>query len=288
MKFCPKCGAQLVDEARFCSKCGAPQPNMENAPAPQPAPVVEPAPAPVQPQEPSQMTPGQRYNHLKQNDERFRDTVKVIFLLKFVGLISLLFIVPWLVCYFTPVGTLTGINAQDYGNNLLFAWGKSYPYNFNNFELAFTIQHWSNSGSHKLTPGNALNSNIFPSLMWFFGWIFIALIALATMLGTPKGYVLKTYEKDPNELYKAIKGNTIWFFGPAFAVIGLFNAISTYVNSNCTYKDSTQYLFGEITPYKPGLITCIIVTIIFVAIMLAGSIVLRSLLFKKINKHYQK
>ena len=286
MKFCPKCGAQLVDEARFCSKCGAPQPNMENVPAPQAEPVVEPEPqaAPVQD---APMTPGQRYNYLKQNDERFKDTVKVIFLLKFVGLISLLYIIPWVVCYFTPLGTLTGINAQDYGNNLLYAWGKSYPYNFNNFELAFTIQQWSNSGSHKLTPGNGLDSNIVPSILWIFGWIFIALIALVSMLGMPKGYVLKTYEKDPKELYKAIKGNTIWIFGPAFAIIGLVLAIGTYINCDSEYKDSTQYLFGHITPYKPGLTTCIIVTVIFVTIMIAGSIVPRVILFNKLKKHYQ-
>ena len=68
MKFCPKCGTQLVDEARFCSKCGAAQPNMENVPAPQPATAVQqtPAPQPAPVQEPSQMTPGQRYNYLKQ------------------------------------------------------------------------------------------------------------------------------------------------------------------------------------------------------------------------------
>ena len=124
MKYCPNCGSQLPDEARFCPNCGTKQPNMENAPAPTPQvqtePVVERAPSP-QPQaapvsqEPSQMTPAQRYNYLKQNDERFKATVKVAFVLRFLGLISLLFIIPWLVCYLVPVGTITGIDMSDYG-----------------------------------------------------------------------------------------------------------------------------------------------------------------------------
>jgi hypothetical protein len=291
MKYCPNCGSQLPDEARFCPNCGTKQPNMENAPAPQPAPVVEqaPAPQPAQAQEPAQMTPAQRYNHLKQNDERFRDTVKVISLLKFVGLISLLFLVPFFVCYFTPVGTFTGINAQDYGNNLLIGYGKSYPFNFNNYELEFVIRIWANDSTHKLTPGNGLRSNIIPQLFFILAYFLVVLIVLASLLGNPKGYVLRTYEKDPKELYKAIKSNTMWMFGPALAIVSLGMAVSTYIG--CTgieYDDpSKQYLFGEVRGNSSGLITCIIVTVIFVAIMLAGAIVLRTLLFKKINKYYQ-
>ena len=38
MKFCPKCGAQLADEAAFCDKCGA---NLsQTAAAPQAAPAA--------------------------------------------------------------------------------------------------------------------------------------------------------------------------------------------------------------------------------------------------------
>ena len=42
-KFCPKCGEELVDTARFCKNCGQ---NLENIPNPEPTntfnvPVVE-------------------------------------------------------------------------------------------------------------------------------------------------------------------------------------------------------------------------------------------------------
>lgn len=39
--FCPKCGTQLRDGARFCKSCGA------AIPAPEPVPAAEPIPAPV-------------------------------------------------------------------------------------------------------------------------------------------------------------------------------------------------------------------------------------------------
>ena len=288
MKFCPKCGAQLVDEARFCSKCGAPQPNMENAPAPQPAPVVEPEPQVAPVQEPVQMTPTQRYNHLKQNDERFKDTVKIIFLLKFVGLIGLLFIIPWLVNYLTPVGTITGIEMSSQGSLFMSSMGKSVPYNFSMYEVQFLLRPAVKAGNYKLTPDNAL-SNVMPTVLWYFGFLFFIVIALVSMLGMTKGYVLRTYEKDPNELFKALKGNTTWIFGPALSIITMILAIFTYINcKDLDYSGGETYYFGVIIENKPGLVTCIVVTLIFATIMIAGSIVLRSLLFKKINKHYQK
>src|SRR5947207_3336589 len=40
--FCPKCGADNLDEARFCGKCAAPMP-VPSRPAP-PGPPAQPAP----------------------------------------------------------------------------------------------------------------------------------------------------------------------------------------------------------------------------------------------------
>ncbi len=293
MKYCPNCGSQLPDEARFCPNCGTKQPNMENAPAPQPAPVVEqtpapqPAPAPV-PQEPAQMTPGQRYNYLKQNDERFKATVKVISVLKFLGLISLLFIIPWLVCYLTPVGTLTGIDANDYGNNIMSISGKSFPYNFSMYEVQFVLRSWAKVGKYKLTPNNSLGNNVMPSVLWYFGFLFMVLLALVSILGMPRGFVLKTYEKDPKELYKAVKNNTVWFFGPALTIIAMVNAILTYSNcKNLDWSDMSGCFLGIIVENKAGLIAVVVVSVIFILIMLAGSIVPRIILFNKLKKHYQ-
>lgn len=287
MKYCPKCGAQLVDEARFCSKCGAPQPNMENET--RRPDLFESNNEPVK-KESSEMTPSERYHYLKENDDKFKEFTRVVFLLKFVGLIGLLFIVPFLVCYFTPIGTFTGVNAQDYGNNLLAVAGKSYPYNFSNFDLAFTIKVWANNSTHKLTPDNSLNSNAYINIFWVFGYLFVAVIVLVSMLGRPRGYVLKTYEKDQGQtLYKDIKNTLTMLSGPAFSIMSLVTVIGTYINcTDVTYKDDTQYLFGVVTGNKSGLITCIVVTVIFVAIMLAASIMLKKIICKKLNSYYKK
>ena len=290
MKFCPKCGAQLVDEARFCSKCGAPQPNMENAPAPQPAPVVEPAPAPqpqpAQAQESAQMTPAQRYNYLKQNDERFKATIKVSFILRFVGLVTLLYIIPWLVCYLTPVGTITGIDMSDYGAGLMA--GKTLPYNFSMFEVQYVLRSWAKVGNYKLTPDDALRTNNMPGIIWVFGFLFIPLLALVSIIGNPKSYLLKTYEKDPKELYKALKNNSIWIFGPCLTVVAMVNAIMTYVNCiDLDYSDGKHYFLGIIMENKAGLTAVIVVSVLFMIIMIAGSIVPRIILFNKLKKHYQ-
>ena len=285
MKFCPKCGAQLVDEARFCSKCGAPQPNMENAPDLQEAPVVKPAPAPA-PQEPAQMTPAQRYNYLKQNDERFKATVKVSFILRFVGLITLLYIIPWLVCYLTPVGTITGIDMSDYGAGLMA--GKTLPYNFSMFEVQYVLRSWAKVGNYKLTPDDALRTNNMPGIIWVFGFLFIPLLALVSIIGNPKGYLLRTYEKDPNELYKVLKNNSIWIFGPCLTVVAMVNAIMTYVNcKDLDYSDGSHYFLGIIMENKAGLTAVIVVSVLFMIIMIAGSIVPRVILFNKLKKHYQ-
>ena len=62
--FCPNCGTQLPDGARFCTNCGKEFASYVNAaqpaPATQPAPQVEPAP--VAPVVPITMIPAQRNN----------------------------------------------------------------------------------------------------------------------------------------------------------------------------------------------------------------------------------
>lgn len=66
--FCPKCGSQLADDAKFCGACGAqiqapaagapaagaaPTPNPAPTPGPAPAPGTAPAPGPVPGQAPN-------------------------------------------------------------------------------------------------------------------------------------------------------------------------------------------------------------------------------------------
>ena len=60
MKFCPYCGAQMVDEARFCPKCGKPQAELEER-----KPVVEePIKEPVKEELPKDMSDSEKFDHL--------------------------------------------------------------------------------------------------------------------------------------------------------------------------------------------------------------------------------
>lgn len=71
MKYCTKCGAQLVDEARFCSKCGT---KVEDAPINNNQPVVEEKPVEVKeaPQtEPNPKIKGQRVSIHEQQVKHF-------------------------------------------------------------------------------------------------------------------------------------------------------------------------------------------------------------------------
>ena len=124
--------------------------------------------------------------------------------------------------------------------------------------------------------------------MWFFGFLFLPLLAVVAIVGNPRGYILRTYEKNPRELYKALKNNTIWIFGPALVLIAMVDAIVTY--ASCTdldYSDGKQYFLGIITGNKGGLTVVIVVSAIFIVAMIAGAIILRMLLFKKINKNHR-
>ena len=51
MKFCPKCGSKLPDDARFCINCGQPVPMLDN-----PTPTVVPAPTPAPTAAPTKTT----------------------------------------------------------------------------------------------------------------------------------------------------------------------------------------------------------------------------------------
>ena len=302
MKFCPKCGTQLPDEARFCNKCGAPQPDFANeAPiAPQPAqsqPQVQQQAQP-QMQQPmqqpanTQMTPSQRFNHLFKTDERFKDIVKGLRRGGLINLFNLLFIIPFMVCMFTPVGAFTGVNVSGAGHYAFEGLGvTSFPYGYS----AFTIRSFASAMSatgYKLTPDDALKGQSITTMMSFiFCFLFFALMVVVSLVGNPRGYILKTYEKENGykELIQRATGGTIFLFGPFYAALGLICAIFTYVNSTGQkYKSGDNYYFGEVTGLKEGLITCIVVASIFIVIMLVAQIVLKKAMNSKLKRYLKQ
>ena len=272
MKYCVKCGAELPDDAEFCSKCGAAQ-------------KEEVRKEQVKPAEP-QMSDSERYEHLVKTDPKFVDTVRVSRKVRLVGLINLLFVVPWIVNLFTPVGEFTGVGVTDEGRYIMSGLGKSFPVEFSAFGLR---TYKTLAGRRALTPGGGLDSNVFPLMIFIFGFVFFALLILVALLGNTKGYNLKTYEKDGGKtLYEDTKKSTLFLFGGFLAIVTLGAPLATYFNcTDINYPSDKSYIFGRVDGIASGLITCVIVTIVFATIMIVVSAVLRSVILKKLDKYYK-
>ncbi len=287
MKFCPKCGNQLPDEAAFCNKCGEPQPNMnqpEATPESEPRKVVAPTPVPPPSQNaPIIENPGQRYRRLLKEDDTFQGLVKAYNFEKLLCIPSILIIAVWAIALFTPVGVLTGVNVHQTGYTMFNSLGKTFPYEFSAIQL---IELDNLSGNYALSPNSSLNM-VFPIMSFIFGILFFVLIVLVTVLGTPKGYILKTYEA-PNgavNLANNLKRRGVPFFGALFSLPLVGTLFATYINClDISYRDGKTYIFGEIAALTPNFITALIACLSLIALMLAGGILAKVLVNKKLKK----
>ena len=276
MKFCPKCGNQLPDDARFCNKCGAPQPNVNGGDA---GSAYQPA------QMSSGITPREQFNNLMRDDPKFKAIVGASKAIGLFSLINLLFIIPFFVCSFTNVGAFTGVNVSSEGMYEFQALGiTQFPFGYSAISLREFIL-LADAGGYALTPGDGLR-NPSPLIIFIFGFVWAALIVLVSLIGRPKGYLMKTYltQNGQQTLVKSFKASGI-HFGPIFCLVSLMSSVIVFVNSNgINYNNGKTYIFGEVKGDVGGLVICIVVSIIFLAIILAANIILRVLVMKKLNK----
>ena len=279
MKYCPNCGAQLPDEARFCTSCGSKQPDTP-AVAESPAQPAQPSPAPQQVDQ--QKSPRERYNELYKNDEVFREIVKVRKKKYLFELIFAVCLISWIVCMFTPVALFNGHNATEQGIMIMNSIGKALPYKTNAYDL---IALDAAAGNKALTP-SGLNS-VFAGLFMFFGPVIVALsVALPLIKAfTGRGYVLKTYEAGKvKELIKDTV-NPFWS-GGAFSLIMIVPALNLFVSTNGEeYKDGKTYLFGEAESLPSGFVAVIIVVVLLTALSIAATAVIGSLISKKLKEY---
>ena len=285
MKYCPKCGTKLPDDARFCGACGAPQPNMvEKAEEPVPQVAQAPAPQVAQAHASSQQTPAQRYQELMQNDERFSTIVKATKRVNLITLIGLLSFIVWVVCMFTPVATFTGAEMSSSGRAAAEAMGLSFPHDVS----AVTILELSNvTSASKLTliPGAIIGPmQIIPMIA---SLIMMALLIVMAFVSSPKGYMLRTYEAGKaDELIKNAKSPMKFLIGVFVAFLPFLAALNTFLTCSDVkyeYKDSTRYFFGEVMSKPEGFIACVVTFAVVSAVMFAVSFVLRSIFLKKLN-----
>ena len=288
MKFCPKCGTQLVDEARFCPKCGAPQPGME----PQPEVRVEPTPttvnqsAPIAPQ-PQQVaaSPRDRYNSLMQNDEMFRDTTRVVKKVSMLSLFNILFLIPFLFNLFMNVGVFTGVDVGD--PSAASAANMHFPLEYNSLSIK-TYGTIAKTLGKALCPNSNLASNPVVYVIIPLGFLFVAFVFLSAFLGKSRGFLLKTYEKPDGKkaLLKEAKTGP-FFLGAGMALFSFGAPLSTYFSSiGLEYKDKT-YIFGRVDGLTWNFIGLIIVNVIFVVAMIVPQLIISAVLNRKLRKYYE-
>lgn len=287
MKFCPKCGTQLVDEARFCPKCGAPQPDMgpveEVKSEPIPFRHDDPVPQPQQ----VAASPRERYNNLMQNDEMFRDTTKVVKKVSMLSLINILFLVPFLFNLFMNVGVFTGVDVGD--PSAASAANMNFPVEYN----ALTIRTYSTVAKtlgKSLTPGNSLASNPVVYVVIPLGFLFVAFVFLTAFLGKSRGYLLKTYEKPDGKkaLLKEAR-NGPFLLGGFMALFSFGVPVSTYASSmDLDYAPDKHYIFGRVDGLTPNFITLLVINLIFFAIMVVSQLVLSAVLNRKLKKYREQ
>ena len=286
MKYCPKCGNQLPDEANFCPKCGAPQPSVQQ-------PSVQQAPTPheivTQPNVNSQPlnqgnSPRERYNNLYKNDEVFKEIVLYRRKKYLFELINIVFIITLLVSLLTPVALFTGINATSEGAQMMSVVGMSLPYEACAYDL---IELDLLSGNKALAPGSL--NNAYAIVTVIFGVIFSILLVVFPIIKafTGRGYILRQYEA--GKAKQLIKESMQPFvFGSLLNLMTLVSPLNFYIiASNAEYKDGKTYLFGEITGIQSGFITVIVVAAIITIVSLVLNILISNLLGKKLKGYYK-
>ena len=279
MKYCPKCGAPLDDHLKFCTKCGAPQPTEE---VKQEEKKAEPVPEVKSEERP--LSDRERFNNLLNTDQRFKNIVKASKLAALFTLVNLLFLIPFFVGMFTKVGAFTGVDVSAQGASYFDVLGIHYfPYGYSAMSIRKFIAY-AKAGHWSICPNDTLRSPT-TVIIFIFGLIFAALLVVISVVGRPNGYLLKTYEKEngEKELIKSIKSPMTLLAGVFLTIVGIMPGIATYIAStDLKYESGHHYVFGQVTGLSSGLITIIVVAVIFIGLILGGNIVLRVVFVNKL------
>ena len=279
MKYCPNCGTQLDDNAKFCHSCGAAQPGTEQVKQNEGMEPIKETSAPE-----VQGTPRERFDYLIKNDERFKDIYRVTKTQNLFNLINILYLIPVLVCLYTPIGMFTGEKATS----------STVPAG-TTFTPIGVLFYKNLAGNYSLCPDSNL-SGIMPLIVFIFAWLLLVLIIVMSVAGITKGYILKTYESEngPQTLIQNCKKSTQWIFGVGVSIVAFMAMLTQWIACDNNYAQAYQknggklYIFGEIVQIPNAIIPGLIVTILFVALIVAGITVARLLFAKKLDKYIVK
>ena len=290
MKYCQHCGTQLEDSAKFCPNCGAAQPEVQ--PKPQATPEEKPEPISEENMIPytesedfKKLSDREKFDYYAKNDERFKDIYRVTKIQNIFNLVNILYLVPVFVCMFTPIGIFTGNNAPS---------GSTVPAGtiFTPLTLrAFARQ----AGNVTLAPNSNLNG-IMPLMVFILAWVLFALIFVMSFAGFTKAYFVKTYrtENGPQLLMQNCKKSTNWIFGVGVSIVAFMAMLTQWISCDNNYAKAYErngnrlFAFGEIAQIPGAFVAGLIVTILFVAVIVAGITVPRVLFAKKLDKYITK
>lgn len=278
MKYCPSCGSQLPDEARFCPNCGTKQPQMEESPEPAESDF---APEPQVLIQNPEASPSQRYRDLIRNDAVFKEIVVVRRKKALFELIFLVALISWIVSMFVPVALFNGYGATVDGAMTMDALGMTLPHKTCAYDL---IALKAAAYNYELTP-SGLNS-VFATLFAIIGPILIALIVVFSLIKafTGKSYVLKQYESGKvKELIKETVNPNI--AGGFFSLAMIVPSLNLFLSANGEeYKDGKTYFYGEIEGIPSGFVAVVIVIVLLTGMAIAGTIVIDNILSKKLKE----
>lgn len=280
MKFCPKCGAKLEDEAVFCSQCGAKQPSdgptlANNQQEPQESVVVNN-------QTNGAQSDATRFNNLIKNDNRFKVLFNSYRFTCLLRLICLLFIPTAIVFFAVPYLRLTGENMGGGASSL---YGETFPYDIPRL-VAYSLMH-AISKQYAFTSSSSFDSSIPATAIipLIASYVFAILIVLTSLLGLKKSWPLKSYEKDGGkELYLTIKKGNSWLFGLIANMMFISMSLSNYLASkDLKYEPGDNYFYGKIIGINNNMKATLIVGIITTIIMAIICTIIHSKIVKKVK-----
>lgn len=281
MKFCPKCGQQLDDDAIVCPRCGASQENSSNAVYStkfKDSPTVSKS---VEQSDSSQQ-------HIEINPEIYNDPSfsKYYKLRKIKSLLSLtmiLIIVNVILVLFLPFFTFNGVNVGD--PTLI----SSYPVTFSiveHFKYGFMHDTGANNLYFNFAPESIVNM---PAIVLALGAIVpavIALMGLASAIPSKKGLATaltvskKQVKRHLNMLVHSILGG----FAGVMSIATFIYMHSVMQNVEYVYTDGRRYALGEIIETKGMFAAGLSVSIITTLIVVATGIVFNIIFVKNLEE----
>jgi uncharacterized membrane protein YciS (DUF1049 family) len=264
MKFCPRCGEMLDDNALICPRCGASQSGQSNLDS-----INRPTP--------NQNIQNVSKQHIEISDEKFNRLRKLLMLRNLAMLLGLLTIVSALLVFFSNMFVFTGVNA------VVSSVSKD-PFNFIGLYKYNDTASSVENAAWNVGPSSITTMMSVVPVVGFFVPVVFGLVGLLMMIPGKKEVMYQAYLQKPEALPKTISNVGIFammYVGAILPIIGLIICRSTMNNLTYNYgSDSKYYAYGEMALNNSTFTVALILAIIFAVIVIAGSI-LYTLLFIK-------